>query len=80
MEGPILYGEKHIETKLSHIGANVSKAIEMVRSAGELLIETQNEIAGLYESLGDVLAGIAGEELPGKAEEAGPVHYGPGNA
>ncbi len=62
MEESILYGEKHIETKLSSIGAKVSKAIEMTNSAGELLIDVQTEIAGLYESLGDVLAGLQGEE------------------
>lgn len=56
MSNQVPYGEKHIEAKLSGIGAKVVKATEMTHSANKLLLDAQTEIADLYESLGDVLA------------------------
>ncbi|MDL2254016.1 hypothetical protein LJC49_08125 [Ruminococcaceae bacterium OttesenSCG-928-I18] len=62
MARDIPYGERHIETKLSRIGAKVVKATEMSTSAKklcaeshELLLDAQVEIAELYESLTDIL-------------------------
>ena len=58
----ISFPEKHIESKLSNIGAKVVKATEMSFSAkrlcedsNKILLDVQTEIADLYESLGDVL-------------------------
>ena len=62
MPTKIPYGEKHIENKLSNIGAKVAKASEMSFSAkklcedsSKLLMDAQTEIADLYELLEDVL-------------------------
>ena len=65
----IPYAEKHIESKLSSIGAKVIKATEMSHSATKLLQDAQLEIADLYESLGDVLAVPGEENEQGKATE-----------
>lgn len=51
----INYSEKHIEAKLSAIGAKVVKASDMTSLANALLLDVQSEIANLYESLGDIL-------------------------
>ena len=60
----IPYAEKHIEAKLSGIGAKVVTATEksfaakkLCEESNRLLMDVQTEIADLYESLGDVLAG-----------------------
>ena len=62
LEMSVAFSEKHIEAKLSQIGAKVVKATEMIFSAKKLcedsnkiLMDAQTEIADLYESLGDVL-------------------------
>ena len=75
MADQIPYADKHIEAKLSTIGAKVVKATEMSFSATKLLQDAQLEIADLYESLGDVLAG-QGEEK-GQDEAAKPNQSAP---
>lgn len=55
MADTVSYAEKHIEDKLSHIGAKVVEATEKSFSATKLLQDVQTEIADLYETLGDVL-------------------------
>lgn len=57
----IPFVERHIEAKLSSIGAKVVKATEQSFSATKLLQDAQTEIADLYESLGDALAGQSKE-------------------
>lgn len=62
MKNQTSYGEKHIEARLSKIGAKIESANKCSRRAQELcedsrkiLMDAQTEIAELYESLGDVL-------------------------
>lgn len=45
------YGEKHIEAKLSALGAKVAQATEHACAIQKLLMDTQTEIADLYENL-----------------------------
>ena len=68
------YSEKHIEAKLSSVGAKVVRAAEMTfeatklcRDSNQLLLDAQTEIADLYESLGDVLGKQTGGKKQGKA-------------
>lgn len=72
----ISYGEKHIESKLSGIGAKVVTATEksfaakkLCEESNRLLMDVQTEIADLYESLGDVLAAPGEENERSEATE-----------
>ena len=66
------FPEKHIEAKLSRIGAKVVEATEKSFSATKLLQDAQLEIADLYETLADVLAGQDRENGQSKAAESNP--------
>ncbi len=55
MGNSILYSEKHVEAKLSEIGAQVARAAEMTLEFAELLRNVQADVAALYESLGEIL-------------------------
>lgn len=68
------FADRHIEAKLSSIGAKVVKASEnsataqkLCEESNQLLIDAQTEIADLYESLGDVLAAPTPKKGPQKA-------------
>ena len=50
-----MYSEKHVEAKLSEIGAQVARAAEMTLEFAELLRNVQADVAALYESLGEIL-------------------------
>lgn len=72
----IPYAEKHIEAKLSGIGAKVVTATEksfaakkLCEESNRLLMDVQTEIADLYESLGDVLAGQSEGQEQGEAAQ-----------
>lgn len=73
----IPYAEKHIEAKLSGIGAKVVTATEksfaakkLCEESNRLLMDVQTEIADLYESLGDVLAAQSEVQERGKAAKS----------
>lgn len=78
----IPYAEKHIEAKLSTIGAKVVKATEksftakkLCEESNQLLMDVQTEIADLYESLGDVLVVQSEGKEPGEAAKINPSSF-----